>query len=91
MVYDQWPNGLGQLDGPARLTILRSGDLAFTAKESNFGYPSGPGSELRLRPGKSFEGFIGFDQFGDPERVAALPNKKLEFGVEPVRCEPGIG
>ena len=91
ITQDQWSNGLGQLESSARLTKLRSGDIVLTAKESNFGFCTGPQCRLRIPPGESLEGFIGFDQFGDPVRIAALPNKRLEFGADPVRCEPGIG
>jgi hypothetical protein len=82
----QWPDAKGRVeDGSERATLPTNiGDLS--AADANFGFCVGERCGIRLGPGRSLRGFIGYDQFGDPERIARLKRGRLSFPVSLTKC-----
>lgn len=85
---DKWPNRLGQLHFGSTWVSLTSTGGTFAARDTNFGFcGGGPSCFLRIPPCSVLSGFIGYEQFGDPNRIAKLRKRQLRFPVSPFFCK----
>jgi hypothetical protein len=87
---EKWPNQKGQVHFGRTWVKLESAEDTYAARDENFGYcidDSGKPCLLKILPGATLEGFIGYEQFGDPIVIAGLTHRKLHFPVSPQVCE----
>jgi hypothetical protein len=83
---DNWPNDLGQLHMGSDKAKLRTGSSVLAAKDANFGYCPGGCGEHRIAPRGELRGFIAYSAFGDEDKIAASPNKHLNYFPWPYYC-----
>lgn len=83
---DQWPNEQGQLDTGSKRATLKSTEGAYPARNENFGYCVGQACIIRVPPGSTLTGFIGYREFGDPATIARLSKRQLVFPVSTWIC-----
>ncbi len=85
---DNWPNGFGQVNLGAMRVTLKSSEGEIRAHDTNFGFCAGDAScYIRILPGGTLTGFIGYEQFGKPKTIAKLARRELRFRVSPIVCE----
>ena len=80
-----WPNKLGRI-GEGGATILSDAVERPVVSSFNYGTCVGAQCFLRIEPGQSLQGFIAYSEFGDPDAIKALPNKRLRFSPHPTFC-----
>ena len=73
-----WPSPNGNVDWGSQWVKLQSNSELFPARYWNFGTCAGDCS-THVAPHRTLSGFIGYAEFGDPKKIAALPNRKLHF------------
>lgn len=83
---ENWPSREGQLHMGSSLATLLTDAGAFTARDENFGYCPGGCGQHRIGPSGELRGHISYKAFGDPVRLAADKNKRLQFSVAPSYC-----
>jgi hypothetical protein len=81
-----WPREDGVWVGPANLFILRSREGERTTRDQNAGSCAGPNCIMRIEAGESLSGALRYSVFGDPDEIAALHDKNLEYGLVPSPC-----
>lgn len=82
-----WPSVFGELHFGSTWVTLISSEGTFRARDTNFGFcEGGPSCVLMIPPGGVLIGIIGYEQFGDPERIAKLSHRRLRFPVSPFVC-----
>lgn len=86
----QWPNALGQVDSGSMRTILDSAEGKYPARDENFGYCVGEECIIHLAPRASLKGFIGYAEFGKPEAIAALSQRRLRYTISPSVCQAKV-
>jgi hypothetical protein len=87
---EKWPNRKGQVHFGRTWVKLESAEHTYAARDENFGYcidESGKPCLLKILPGATLKGFVGYEQFGDPIVIANLAHRKLHFLVSPRVCE----
>lgn len=71
-----WPNDAGEVACP--WVTLESSEKTLEPHGANFGL-LGPGSVIRIHPGKSIVGFIAYQQFGSVGSIAKLHRRQLRI------------
>lgn len=84
---ESWPNSSGSFTVEKSDTFLQVGVDRLPAKSKLMSvYCPGGCGEYRVEANGSLEGFISYEVFGDPERLAAAHGKYLDFPVKPYYC-----
>ena len=87
---EKWPNQKGQLHFGSRWVKLKSPNGTYPAKDENFGYcvdEHGKHCLIYIAPRSTLNGFIGYEQFGNPAVIEKLSRRQLDFPVSPSVCE----
>ena len=83
---DGWMNKAGQIDTDGSNGVINSTKGKFSAKGHNFGYCKGD-CYIKIAPKGKLVGFIPYSEFGDELKIAALPDRQLQFDVYVNYCE----
>ncbi len=86
---DKWPNFLGHLHFGSTWVRLTSNKAVYPARDDNFGRCLGADCVIRIKPKSRLKGFIGYQEFGDPEKIARLRNRHLYMTLSPWVCRVG--
>ena len=65
---------------------MQSAGRTYPAQDENFGYRI-PRNDIRIPPGSTLKGFIGYAEFGNPAKIAALTKRRLSVVISPTVCE----
>ena len=82
---DRWPNRFGQLDARIMSAVLQTEDRAYPLLDHRFQFWSGS-EVIVVEPGRELTGFVNYAEFGDPSKIAKLPQRRLNFIVAPFLC-----
>lgn len=84
---ENWPNSSGHFTVEKGDTFVQVGVNHFHAKSKLMSaYCPGGCGEHRIEPNGSLRGSISYEVFDDPEKLAAEPQKHLNFPVTPHYC-----
>ena len=75
----KWPDQAGHIDWGSQWVKVQSKNRIFPARDWNFGSCEGEDCTIRLPAQGKLVGFIGYSEFGDPKKIAALPKRRLHF------------
>jgi hypothetical protein len=87
---EKWPSRHGQLHFGETWVRLEAREGIYQARDTNFGYcieKDGGPCMIRLKPGASLKGFIGYGEFGKVSEIRALKDRHLVFPVISWICE----
>lgn len=84
--YRAWPNALGTVEGGSQWVKLKSSKGILRPRDWINSTCDGDDCTIRVPPNGTLTGFIGYAEFGDSKKVAALPNRRLEFAPLPHIC-----
>lgn len=82
----RWPNDIGHLHFGSVWVRLRSDEGVYAARDENFGRCVGPSCTLHIQPRSVLNGFIGYAEFGNPNKIMKLSRRRLEVDIAPVAC-----
>lgn len=83
-----WPDESGHVDWGSQWVKLKSNRRSFPARDWNFGYCEGTDCTIRVQPRSKLTGFIGYAEFGDPQKIAVLRFRHLDFDPLVYVCRP---
>jgi hypothetical protein len=85
-MYD-WPTPEGALFVESSVVSLSTADglLAVNSTMRSAYCPGGCG-ETRIEPGAALTGHFAYAAFGDAERIAADPSRRLQYTITPQVC-----
>lgn len=84
---EQWPNSIGGVHFGRDIAVLEFDDGSVPIHDSNFGYCPGGCGTIEVEPNSELRALIPYGQFGDPNEIAKLKNKRLKFSVSPRYCK----
>lgn len=85
---ENWPNSSGQFSVEKSDTFVQIGANRLPAKSKLMSaYCPGGCGEHRIKPGGSLHGFISYEVFDDPDKLATETDKHLSFPVTPYHCD----
>jgi hypothetical protein len=73
-----WPDGSGHVNWGSRDVKIESRGSVFPSRDWDFGYCAGE-CMTQIPAHGTLEGFINYEEFGDPSQIAELPDKRLTF------------
>jgi hypothetical protein len=82
----RWPNRAGRVHFGNSWVVLHTSAGLFRAKDENFGRCVGPECLIHIGPKKALHGFIAYFVFGDEQKIARLPKRRLQIDVRPMLC-----
>lgn len=85
-VHD-WPSSEGKLVVESSVVSLSTmdGPIAVKSPLLSVHCPGGC-DEARIEPGATLNGYFAYAAFGDPERIAADPGRRLQYTITPHVC-----
>ena len=83
---EQWPSTIGHVDGGSQVASVLIHGQSFPALDANFGLCPGGCGYIRVKPGQTLTGAIGYDQFPSAGSLLNQPHKTLQFTVYPTQC-----
>jgi len=80
---EMWPNSRGNLHFGSTWVTLETPSGILPARDDNWGYTVGGLGVFIIEPGSRLEGFISYENFGDPEALETVTQRKLHFETFP--------